>query len=89
LCRFGDDSGDDLVSLPEFDGLSGMKPGLELPGVAKLADIHLGHISSWHKMWHIVKIAKHLERRRSVSLSESDTSNSLPTCSGIAKSRPS
>ena len=55
LCRFGDDSGDDLVSLPEFDGLSGMKPGLELPGVAKLADIHLGHISSWHKMWHIVK----------------------------------
>jgi hypothetical protein len=55
LRRFGDDSGDDLVSLPEFHGLSGMEPGLELPGVAKLADIHLGHISSWHKMWHIVK----------------------------------
>jgi len=69
LRRFGDDSGDDLVSLPEFHGLSGMEPGLELPGVAKLADIHLGHISSWHKMWHIVKRAKHLERRRSVSLS--------------------
>jgi hypothetical protein len=55
LRRFGDDSGDDLVSLPEFHGLSGMEPGLELPGVTKLADIHLGHISSWHEMWHIVE----------------------------------
>ena len=53
--RFRDDSGDDLVSLAEFHGLSGMEPGLELPGVTKLADIYLGHISSWHEMWHIVK----------------------------------
>jgi hypothetical protein len=54
LRRFGDDSSDDFVSLPEFHGLSGTEPGLELPGFAKLADVYLGHISSWHEMWHIV-----------------------------------
>jgi hypothetical protein len=58
LRRFWDDSSDDLVSLSEFHGLSGMEPGLKLPGVAKLADIHLGHISSWHEMCHIVKVGE-------------------------------
>jgi hypothetical protein len=46
------------LSLPELHGLSGTEPGLELPGVAKLADIHLGPISTWHEMWHIVKKVK-------------------------------
>ena len=65
LRRFGDDSSDDLVSLQEFHGLSGMEPGLELPGVAKLPDIHLGHISSWHEMCHIVEVGRREEKQMS------------------------